>query len=722
MGFLKFNNKKDVVAINKKRLKSLNYNGRVYNFDIDKGDDVNIHIQNPLNETDVECYKIPNDIIYDKVECTEDTFINYYSTVKGFAMDSLPLYDDSTAAYGLFVNAILTTYISFKNQNGLSSILTTGGLIKFNKNQSQLYLMPESFKSETWKEDDAQPCAFEFYNLRSYHLFNLLNSQGENMEEPINIWETYKEGLANAYPDLTFPTITDHASYLKFFDENLEPYVLKKTKEAKTDDDVEAITNLLQMFGLAPKLYNEVIAEMALRNDPSLENKSPSTQQKLEAAQKNCDDLFDYIYSCCGLEIVNLTDIQPILNEIDEQDQSTNIIVQDLMNNENSLKARYYYSKSFDPITVFVTKHISENLISSDIFFPQKLDTDNEKLNIKHLKIDVSNLFDLPINSDEYTYISRHPLLKIAYIQDARKKQTHEYIYREVAYGSMKATQELDIPEGCTDIDIVFATSDYYDDAYWVENLGTVMFEKDDTEHLLPNNTPVVSWPGYYSLQVHNEYTELKYGWTFQNDDESEGYVVDRNYTKINGYTRCYFKADYEVDVAKRDIKLLECLAGDTLITMSDLSQKRLDQIKVGDEVITLKKGKKIISKVIYSDSDQVKRGFAIRYVFQSGTDYKYIDVIKNHRFFNGKKCKHINDMETGEKILDENGKEYTLVEARALSEMRHFTIFTENASPYIANGFITGNIFCNIKPGFLAKFIQRIYLALIKYFERKHK
>lgn len=164
------------------------------------------------------------------------------------------------------------------------------------------------------------------------------------------------------------------------------------------------------------------------------------------------------------------------------------------------------------------------------------------------------------------------------------------------------------------------------------------------------------------------------------------------------------------------------CLAGDTLITMADLSHKQLKDIHVGDKVLTKVNGKLELSEVVYCDSNLTKTGMATRYTFRSEFEERHVDVIHDHRFFNGKKCKHISRFELGEKVMDRNGNTFTLTDASPMMEMRHFTLFTKNCGCYFANDLEAGNIFCNIKPRFLARFLQKCYLFFVRIAERKHK
>lgn len=139
------------------------------------------------------------------------------------------------------------------------------------------------------------------------------------------------------------------------------------------------------------------------------------------------------------------------------------------------------------------------------------------------------------------------------------------------------------------------------------------------------------------------------------------------------------------------------CLTGDTLITMFNGSTKRIDEIKIGDEILSFNTRTGLLEKDIvrYSDSDQIKTyDHYDKYTFDDGT---VIKVVHRHRFYNADfhKMVHMDSWEIGERAFKQNGTTPKLIkkEEGIMEETRHYTIFTKNQN-YFANGLLAGNRF----------------------------
>ena len=699
MAFLKFNNSKNIVAVNRKRLKSLTYHGKTYQFDIDKGNDVQLTIENPLCDCDVHCYKIANNIIYDFVKCPEEVFLQYVTMIKGLGVPEIPLNNNDTANFCLVASGILSLYTNFgKSGNAREFIMNSmQTLNKLTKGQNELYLMARTYEDETGGtgEEKIPACAFMFYNLASKKQYDTIKAQYSTQEA----WDEFNNALAQA----GLKKVTDYNSYLEVLD-GIENKIVNGFKDGSLT--TENATTLLSFVG-----FNETSFSLACQM--AVKEKHPDISSGDDSAfaqyiPDSADLIFDYVYSTVGLSFVELSEADKAFEKIEKEDQSSDIVVSELMNSNNLIDATYYYNKKFEKITSFVTRHISENLISSDIFFPQALGEDNN-VNIKQLKVDISNLFQTPIDDSKYSYVSQYPILKIAYIKDTTGNQAHNYLYGCKDYNKMSTLVTLDIPENCNKISIILVTNDKPID-YWIEDLGVTMFAENDTTHTLPEGTQVKDWAGYRTYKLHDEYESRP---VCKFDGVYEGYIdTSRNY-----------KFAYQkYDVNQTPSVSATCLAGDTLITMADLSHKQLKDIHVGDKVLTKVNGKLESSEVVYCDSNLTKTGMATRYTFRSEFEERHVDVIHDHRFFNGKKCKHISRFQLGEKVMDRNGNTFTLTDASPMMEMRHFTLFTKNCECYFANDLEAGNIFCNINPRFLARFLQKCYLFFVRIAERKHK
>lgn len=697
MAFLKFNNSKNIVAVNRKRLKSLTYNGKTYEFDIEKGNDVQLSIENPLCDCDVYCYKIANNIVYDLVKCPEEVFLQYFMMIKDLGVPEIPLYDNDMASFCLVANGILSLYTNFgKIDNAKEFIMNSmQTLSKLTKGQNELYLVARTYEDETWGtgEEKIPACAFMFYNLASKKQYDTIKAQYSTPEA----WDEFNKALAQA----GLKKVTDYNSYLEVLD-GIENKIVKGLKDGSLSD--EDAVNLLALVG-----FNEtsfiIACQMAVKEKhPDLHSGDDSAVAKY--IPDSADLIFDYVYSTVGLSFVELPEAGKAFEKIEKEDQSSDIVISDVMTSDDLIDATYYYNKKFEKITSFMTRHISENLISSDIFFPQALEEDNN-INIKRLKIDISNLFLTPVDDIKYSYVTRYPILKIAYIKDTTGNQTHNYLYGCKDYNKMSTLVTLDIPENCNKISIILATNDKPIDC-WIEDLGVTMFAEDDTTHTLPNDVQVKDWAGYRTYKLHDEYDQRQCNIV----SIYEGYIDSSN-NKV-AYQKYDINTVPAIDAT--------CLSGDTLITMADLSHKQLKDIHVGDKVLTKVNGKLEPSEVVYCDSNLTKTGMATRYTFRNEFEERHVDVIHDHRFFNGKKCKHISRFELGEKVMDRNGNTFTLTDASPMMEMRHFTLFTKNCGCYFANDLEAGNIFCNIKPRFLARFLQKCYLLLVRIAERKHK
>ena len=149
------------------------------------------------------------------------------------------------------------------------------------------------------------------------------------------------------------------------------------------------------------------------------------------------------------------------------------------------------------------------------------------------------------------------------------------------------------------------------------------------------------------------------------------------------------------------------CLSGDTLITMGDGSQKRIDQIEVGDIVKTVSG----TERVIFSDARAQKKGRAYTdYYFNDGYSLK---VIKDHRVYSPthKRYVHISSLKIGDVVENETGTCVMLVNKDTVKQpICHYTLFTENCNGYYANGILCGNSFANVKVSWLRKALLKLY------------
>lgn len=143
---------------------------------------------------------------------------------------------------------------------------------------------------------------------------------------------------------------------------------------------------------------------------------------------------------------------------------------------------------------------------------------------------------------------------------------------------------------------------------------------------------------------------------------------------------------------------VVDCLTGDTLITMADGTTKRIDEITYGDKVLAInpKTGEYVATGITYTDSAEHKTyNHYDRFEFDDGT---VITTVHRHRFFNceDEKMIHIDMFSLGDRAYKIDGttpKLVSAIEHYEEKETKHYTIFTEMQN-YFANGLLSGNRF----------------------------
>lgn len=133
-----------------------------------------------------------------------------------------------------------------------------------------------------------------------------------------------------------------------------------------------------------------------------------------------------------------------------------------------------------------------------------------------------------------------------------------------------------------------------------------------------------------------------------------------------------------------------ECLAENTLITMADGSQKRIDEITVG-EVVLDKNGKE---NLVYRVSHEIYAPHRY-YYFSDGT---VINEVMKHRFYNVEQGFYqlLQLWNIGEHAVNSKGEEIELIRVEeGIGNKQCFGIFTV-AGNYYANGLLSGQAKCN--------------------------
>lgn len=140
------------------------------------------------------------------------------------------------------------------------------------------------------------------------------------------------------------------------------------------------------------------------------------------------------------------------------------------------------------------------------------------------------------------------------------------------------------------------------------------------------------------------------------------------------------------------------CLTGDTLVTLADGSDKRLDQIEVGDYVLSYdwKTLEKMARKVILTDKDAHKTHTEYDvWTFDNGAVVK---TVHRHEFYNAeaKRFKYMDEWQIGEHTLAIDGMLTALVAHEVVTEeVEHFKITLDGSTNYFANGLLTGDRYC---------------------------
>lgn len=200
----------------------------------------------------------------------------------------------------------------------------------------------------------------------------------------------------------------------------------------------------------------------------------------------------------------------------------------------------------------------------------------------------------------------------------------------------------------------------------------------------------------------------------YQNDgrtDETVNVEVDKKYLVIEEVDNDGFRgADFVAvrgSVSKLSHNVLEvsgqgeadidrwnCLTGDTLITLADLTQKRIDELTLQDKVLAIdsETGKFVADEITYTDSTEHKT--FTEYDVWTFSDGTIVKTVHRHRFYNVEKqaMVYMDEWNIGDHAINQNGEYITLVSHENVKEeVQHYTLFTKYQN-YFANGLLSGN------------------------------
>lgn len=135
------------------------------------------------------------------------------------------------------------------------------------------------------------------------------------------------------------------------------------------------------------------------------------------------------------------------------------------------------------------------------------------------------------------------------------------------------------------------------------------------------------------------------------------------------------------------------CLAGDTLITMADGTERRIDSLAVGDEVLSYNPVTMELEadRITYSDAGANKT--YNYYDIWEFSDGRILKTVHRHRLYNVESQGMVNmdEWQLGEHALTRDGCAALVKHTHVSETVNHYTIFTGNQN-YFANGLLAGN------------------------------
>lgn len=177
--------------------------------------------------------------------------------------------------------------------------------------------------------------------------------------------------------------------------------------------------------------------------------------------------------------------------------------------------------------------------------------------------------------------------------------------------------------------------------------------------------------------------------------DNNKVITVTKAYLYYLGAYGGYTKVDGDMTF---HITWNSCLTGDTLVTMADKSEKRLDEIEFGDKVLSVDFDMKqhIVSEVVYTDKNMNKQHTEYDlWKFSDGTEIK---TVHKHELYNleAKRMKYMDEWKIGEHTLKVDGTHPALVEHKTIKKVvKHYKITLDGNTAYFANGLLTGDRHC---------------------------
>lgn len=136
------------------------------------------------------------------------------------------------------------------------------------------------------------------------------------------------------------------------------------------------------------------------------------------------------------------------------------------------------------------------------------------------------------------------------------------------------------------------------------------------------------------------------------------------------------------------------CLTGDTFITLADKTTKRIDQIQVGDKILSYDPHSMKVTEDIVTYTDAADYKCHTEYDIWTFSDGHILKTVHKHRFYNIEQhaMVYMDEWKVGDHGITVDGKQIELLSHKKVHEtVRHYTIFTKNQN-YFANGVLSGN------------------------------
>ena len=223
---------------------------------------------------------------------------------------------------------------------------------------------------------------------------------------------------------------------------------------------------------------------------------------------------------------------------------------------------------------------------------------------------------------------------------------------------------------------------------------GNFYFKINGTQYDVQDTSVLVKYTGVTSFEVMG--TNHSYG----SQDMSMTYITGADglvntVTWTSDEQNVWKTIDVTYDIVIVSFEYSSCLTGDTMITMANGTEKRLDTLEKGDMVIAVhpETHELVPAKLLYCNRLAAPQ-YAPQYDVWTFEDGSVVKTVKRHRLYNVDKqaMVYMDEWQIGERAYNQNGEYTALVSHEVVSEtVQHFTLYTEYQN-YFVNGILAGN------------------------------